>query len=385
MDESATMTSRNESRVGADQHKFRVAYVNVHNSDYPRNRLIREELARKGGYSVSISQKLESRYFASKTLVNYLRIFGTTKNSDVIVLSEFSLRYAPFTWLLSRFGGAVHVVDGFVRLYESRVEDASEASPRSWKAFAYRAIDRLSVICSDMYLVDTKMRAARIAAGSRGSNTVVSLPVGAPSWARSISPATKSAPVKFLYYGNYIHLHGVDVIVKAFSHIRDDCEATLTLVGEGSLRREIEILVQDLGLGDRCVFVDPVPESSLRDIIAAHDVVLGIFGTSSKAGSVIANKVWQGLACGRLVITRESPALGEISPIIGSQLMTTPEGDDVHLAGIMRTIIQQDLYTSDFSKTSEKLQDYVQAEFRPFLEELTERVKAHRQAPRRRR
>lgn len=369
------MISRNETVLGADKHNRKVAYVNVHNSDYPRNRLIRDQLGRVGGYSISVSDKLENRYFVTKTLLNYLRILKATKNSDVIVLSEFSLRYAPFTWLLSRLGGAVHVVDGFVRLYESRVEDASEASPTSWKAFAFRAIDRLSVICSDVYLVDTKMRAARIAAEAGRCRTVVSLPVGAPNWASSISPATKSVPVKFLYYGNYIHLHGVDVIVKAFSLIQDHYEATLTLIGEGTLRREIETLVEDLDLGDRCTFVDPVPEDSLRDIIAAHDVVLGIFGTSSKAGSVIANKVWQGLACGRLVITRESPALAELFPTVGSQLMTAPEGDDIHLAEIMRKVIEQDLYARDFSDSSQKLQRYVQAEFRPFLEELTERVR----------
>lgn len=375
MDEGSAMISRNETVLGADQHNRKVAYVNVHNSDYPRNRLIRDELGRVGGYRISVSDKLENKYFLTKTILNYLRILKATKNSDVIVLSEFSLRYAPFTWLLSRLGGSVHVVDGFVRLYESRVEDASEASPKSWKAFAYRAIDRISVICADIYLVDTKMRAARIAAESGRSKTVVSLPVGAPNWAVSISPATKSFPVKFLYYGNYIHLHGVDVIVKAFSLIEDHYEATLTLIGEGSLRPKIETLVEDLGLGDRCVFVDPVPENSLRDIIAAHDVVLGIFGTSSKAGSVIANKVWQGLACGRLVITRESPALAELLPIVGSQLMTAPEGDDLHLAEIMRAVIQHDLYTSDFSESCQKLQGYVHSEFRPFLEELTERVK----------
>ncbi|MET8272471.1 hypothetical protein [Streptomyces sp. NPDC005096] len=59
--------------------------------------------------------------------------------------------------------------------------------------------------------------------------------------------------------------------------------------------------------------------------IHASDVVLGVTGPSLKAASVIANKVWQGLAFGRVVITSEDlPALAEIEQIVGQALVQVP-------------------------------------------------------------
>ena len=42
------------------------------------------------------------------------------------------------------------------------------------------------------------------------------------------------------------------------------------------------------------------------------DVCLGIFGTSGKAASVIPNKVFQIVASGRPLVTRDSPAIREL-------------------------------------------------------------------------
>ncbi|WP_327432510.1 hypothetical protein [Streptomyces sp. NBC_01236] len=58
--------------------------------------------------------------------------------------------------------------------------------------------------------------------------------------------------------------------------------------------------------------------------IHASDVVPGVTGPSPKAASVIANKVWQGLAFGRFVITREGPALAEIAQIVEQALVQAP-------------------------------------------------------------
>ncbi|MCB1946425.1 MAG: glycosyltransferase, partial [Thauera sp.] len=50
----------------------------------------------------------------------------------------------------------------------------------------------------------------------------------------------------------------------------------------------------------------PLPELPGR--LASADAILGIFGTSDKALRVIPNKVYQGLAIGRAVVTAATPA-----------------------------------------------------------------------------
>jgi glycosyltransferase involved in cell wall biosynthesis len=70
----------------------------------------------------------------------------------------------------------------------------------------------------------------------------------------------------------------------------------------------------------------------LRDAMARADVVLGIFGTSDKAASVIPNKVFQAAMARRPLITRDSPALREFLPEAPPYVQFVPAGDPEALA-----------------------------------------------------
>ena len=49
-------------------------------------------------------------------------------------------------------------------------------------------------------------------------------------------------------------------------------------------------------------FLDKVPYVEVPKVICAHDVVLGVFGTTEKASRVIGNKVYECMACARPTI-----------------------------------------------------------------------------------
>ena len=49
-------------------------------------------------------------------------------------------------------------------------------------------------------------------------------------------------------------------------------------------------------------FLDKVPYVKVPEVICAHDVVLGVFGTTEKASRVIGNKVYECMACARPTI-----------------------------------------------------------------------------------
>ncbi|MBX0300978.1 glycosyltransferase [Cryobacterium sp. 1639] len=266
---------------------------------------------------------------------NLRSLWNTKGTFQLLVLSEFSLKYAVGTWLISRLRGATHMVDGFVGMYESEIEDRKNASPRTLAALLYKLGDRLALLTADIYLIDTDVRRDRLKGHARRGTSMITLPVGAPAWARPTTTRDPGGDIRVLYYGNYIPLHGVEYAVEAVAGMPADSRVRMTLVGDISRAPDLRSRISEGSPSDRFRVVGEVPEQELAEIIARHDVVLGIFGTSPKASSVIANKVWQGLASGKVVITRESAALREISELIGDQLILV---EGASAAAIRRSI-----------------------------------------------
>ncbi|WP_162238026.1 MULTISPECIES: glycosyltransferase [unclassified Rathayibacter] len=282
--------------------------------------------------------------------------------SDVIVVAEFSLSYALVAKAIAVLTRCRLVVDGFVGLYETDIGDLEKASAVSPRARVLALLDWCAVVVADLYLIDTEVRAETIRR-RHPSAKVLSLPVGSPSWAVP-QPGRKrngeDSLLRVLYYGNYIPLHGVDLVIDAIAKSELRGKVELTLIGDGRTRPEVERRVRAAGVQAACRFLEAVPAEKLPDHIRESDVVLGIFGDSLKARSVIANKVWQGLSCGRTVVTRASPALEEIADVVGDQLIQIGPSSD-ELADELLRLHSTGTGGSGFSAAAEGLEAYVDA------------------------
>jgi len=231
-------------------------------------------------------------------------IVGYLGHLDVLVLWPFArLRGAPLLW------------DAFLSLYETVVEDRAIVKPRHLLARALWAWDWLACRAADLVLLDTRAHADWFeSAFGLVHHRTAAVFVGAEPDAFAPLPESDASgarkPTRVLFYGQFIPLHGIETIVEAAAR-SDPKDYTWTIIGTGQEADRVRQMLARRPIPN-LEWIEWVPYGELRARIAEADICLGIFGASGKAARVIPNKVFQVIAAGRPLITRDSPAMREL-------------------------------------------------------------------------
>lgn len=258
---------------------------------------------------------------------------------DVVLISFpgvlDTLVLAPF----ARFRGVPLVLDLFISAYDTLVFDRRLVREGSLGARLVRWVERLALRAADLVFLDTETHARRI-------EEVFDLPpgscgavlVGAES--EHFQPRASGAhrppdgPLQVLFYGQFIPLHGIETIV-ATARLMQEEAVEWTLIGRGQQAKHIRRLLQEVPL-PKLRWTEWVKYAELHNWIAEADLCLGIFGTTEKAASVIPNKVFQTVATGRPIATRDSPAIRELLAHSPPCAYLVPPGDPNALAAAVR-------------------------------------------------
>lgn len=336
----------------------RVLYLCVHDKNYPRNSLIRDYLI-SSGHEVVIQDREPLPSYVRTSAKLIISGFQQQGPFDIVILSELALQYAVPGKAVALRHGAKYWVDAFVGMYESNIEDWGEVSRHSPRAFLYRFFDLLAYRIADLSLIDTVTRGSALT--KRGARTVCVIPVGAPQWAQP-TPLPPGPTLEVLYYGNYIPLHGLDYIADGLAYIMHADRIRVTFIGNGALRPAAETTIREKAGRVAVQFLDSVTPDELGSFLDRSHVVFGVFGRSPKAGSVLANKLWQGLAAGRTVINRSSVALEELIPLVGDQLISVNPEQPQELAKALdhlaEKLLDEDL---SFKNNRQALDVYVKS------------------------
>lgn len=246
---------------------------------------------------------------------------------DLFVLRAFAwLRRTPLAW------------DWFLSAYDTIVLDRRLLNPHNPVAWSIRGIEWLATRLANAVFMDTAAHAKRmeglfgLSAGALGHVWVgverehFDTDVGTPS----DTPPRDSTELNVLFYGQFIPLHGIPTIIAAAGLLRDEPVRWL-LIGRGQETSRIRSLLRRSAL-PKLQWIEWVEYGELRQALTRADVVLGIFGTSDKAASVIPNKVFQILAARRPLITRDSPAIRELVSHDPPAVQLLPAGDAAALA-----------------------------------------------------
>jgi glycosyltransferase involved in cell wall biosynthesis len=205
------------------------------------------------------------------------------------------------------------IFDAFFSLYDTAISDWKLAPKNSLLARLCHFVDRSACRLATLVLVDTEaQRDFFCQEFGVAKEKVRRLYMGADESSFAPYPESpRSGPLRVLYVGNYVPLHGVPIILQA-ARLLDREEIEFWLIGENHVEDPIlKDLLSHLN-PERVRFYPWMPPEELRVKIGEADVCLGVFGTSDKAKRVIPGKAFLALAMGKPLITGDSLAAREL-------------------------------------------------------------------------
>lgn len=183
------------------------------------------------------------------------------------------------------------------------------------------------------------------------------------------SSKIKNEKIKILFYGSFIPLHGIDIILKAFSLMeKNGIDFEAKIIGKGQMYSKMKDLFIKLDLKQVSMNGEIINEKELGEVIREHDIILGIFGDSIKAKSVVPNKVYQALASKKTIVTMKSLAINEF--FTKNDLITcdnTPEILSEELIKLINEPALIDTISQNAYNTFTKLYDETKIKFEDFI------------------
>lgn len=325
---------------------LRVCHFGHYDATYSRNRVLRKALGRLGAQIIPVN---DERRFSVRSLS--LCLSGLRREYDLLLVGYPGHTDMPLARIVSAVKHVPIAFDAFMSLYESYVVDQGTVRANSVTARRYFVADRVSLALADMvlmdtgahisYLVDTfgvpKSKFRRIWAGS---DDEVMYPRGG---------ATGSNGFVAFFYGNFFPMHGIEYIIEAAKILESWAEPVeFVIVGSGQTYPTAREVVERLGV--RSVkFLGRLPYEHLPVVMSQGHVCLGIFGNTQKAQRVIPNKVFDGLAMQRAVVTADTPAIRE-SLTHAKNVWLCPAGNGEALAEAIVTLKRDENLREDIAK-----------------------------------
>lgn len=269
--------------------------------DYPRNRVI-ESVMRELGCEVE-------RFLPSLSALADIEFsLRRLAAPDVIWVPCFRQRDLPAAVRYGRRHGIPVVFDPLISAYDKQVNERRKFSPDSLRGQRLLAQERRLFQSADMVVADTRGHADYYheVLGVPEDRLFV-IPVGAEESLfrpHDLPLRPDHEPLELVFFGTFIGLQGVDVLAAAIRQY-DGPPVHWRLIGDGPMRPQCEQALHGLA---QVTFEPWGPLQELPARLVTADTILGIFGVTDKARRVIPNKVYQGLALGRPVITARTPA-----------------------------------------------------------------------------
>jgi len=266
--------------------------------NYSRNRILRQQFVKLGYKIIDFKPRISCLGFYEALLTLKIK-------PDFIWVPCFRHRDVKSAGKWSNKINVPLIFDPLISVWDKKIREKKKYSDKSFLSNFIKSKEKYTLSHANLVVADTELH-AEFFAKHLGVNKAKLSVINVGAEEDIFSPAKKkqTQKIEILFYGSFLELHGVDVLIKAARMLDHDC-CNWLFIGDGPKLAATKQMA--LGLTN-VQFKKPVPYKSLPKFINQADVLLGIFSNSEKARNVIPNKVFQSLACGRPIITRFSEA-----------------------------------------------------------------------------
>lgn len=294
--------------------------------EYSRNRIIRKAFCQLGWRI--------SEYCPAKPRFSYVKArLKKLAKPDLIFVPCFCQKDIDAALAFGRHHSVPVMIDPLISLYDSRVFERRTVAEDSVAAKRLLELETRTFSAADVVVADTEAHGRYFCETfAVAPSRIQVIPVSAEESVFDIAeqPNPEHELVEVLFYGSFIPLQGVEVIVEAIRCYQGPAVRWCLLGGKNTeCRAKAE---QALADNPSVAFEDDISYESLPQRIRQADVLLGVFGESDKTARVIPNKVYQSLACGRAVISCDGPYPGALRQSNESGMVLVPAANAVALA-----------------------------------------------------
>ncbi len=333
-----------------------VCYFGTYRAGYSRNQILIEGLRRNGIMVTECHQPLwrgiedrikaigggwSSPKFLGRVIRTYFRLmadYSKIPDYDLLMVGypgQFDIFLARIlSWLKGRPLGW----DVFMSIYLIALERGlGKKHPRMLKVL--RRIEAWALRVPHLLVIDTRDYALWMqdTHGIKADRFSL-VPTGADDrvFHRRPNFPQKDRSFLVLYYGTFIPNHGVEFIMEAAYLLKEQEGLRFEFIGDGPDRPKVWEQAQKYRLKNVSL-VDWMDKEALVFRIQEADICLGAFGTTPQSMMTVQNKIYEGLAMAKPVITGDSPAVRR-NLVHGENIWVCRREDPQALAEAIRTL-----------------------------------------------
>jgi len=247
-----------------------------------------------------------------KAYSRLLRKYRSVGDYDVMVLGYPGQLDVPLARVLTWLECKPLVLDMPASLY-LMTQERRLLKPGSFTGFLIYCLDKMACLLPNLLIVETEEYIVWFQKTFKiNKSKFCVVPLGADDKIFKPVAATRSdGPFLAVYYGSFLPNHGVEYIVEAARLLRNEPNIHFELIGNGPGKAAAMALARQYNLTN-ITFEDWMDQEALVERVARADVILGAFGATPQSMLTVQNKIYEGLAMEKPVITGDGPSVRKL-------------------------------------------------------------------------